>query len=370
MTRRSIIPSRDLLSTDQNVNLNSGGLLGDLLASLGITPSSSGVDVDIATLVNRLLSSLAVPIPTSGETLSANLEATLDICVGTGVSQTLLDTITKVVNSLLSSLLGVTANLEVNSSSPVDPNTASLDLQLCGSSGDSLEAILTSILKEVADLFNGALTEVKIVTSCSAGGPVCTPATSTLSNLPPSPSSISVPVPSSSISPSPSSTFNGTNPSGLVDSLLMEVQGILANLGLGSANPTLDAVADPTIVVSVALSDTLSSVDGLVDTILALTRQVLDTLMPIEINLTVQANPDSTSPPVPSGLSEGDSVVIDLDLSAILNDILSEALDIVDQVSSGVVGVLADLLKVDVVANVNGGTGCGCSQTRRASGKT
>lgn len=378
MTRRSITSprdraaarshSRDVLVVKENVNLSSRGLIGDLLASLGIT---SGIDIDVGTLVDQVLNSLNIHVPISGGNQFTNLEATLNICAGSGASETLLDAINEIVDSLLSSLLGTTVNLEVDSSSssPTNPNTVSLDLQLCGSSDDSLEGILTSVLMEVENLLNGLLTDLNIVTNCNVGGSGC-PATPTMSSskLPlPSPST-SVTVSNPSVSPSPSSTLNGISISlgGLVDSLLGLVPGILADLGL-TVNYTLDTAADPTVGVSLGLNDTLSSVDGLADTVLALLGRTLDTLLGMDI--TIQTNSGPAASPMPSNISQGNGLVVDIDLGSILNGTLSN-LDvdgILNDVSSGVSGVLASLLNLNVATNVNGGSGCGCNQSTRAS---
>jgi hypothetical protein len=377
MTRRSIVSSRNkaapgsrsrgLLAIDGNVSLNSGGPPSDLLASLSTTPDGSGIDIDIDSLVDQVLKSLDI----TGGTQSTNLEVTLDICVGAGVADTLLGTITKLVNSLLFSLLGTTDNLKTNSScsSPVDPNTISLDLHLCGSSGDSLETILPNALNEVVGLLNRALTDLKIVTDCIVDGSGCPP-TPTLSsaNLPlPSPPTW-VADPDPSVSPSPSSTLNGVNLTGLLGSFLGQVQGILARLGLNSANYALNATTDSTVGVFVELSGSLNSVDGLSDTVLALVDDILSELLGIVA--TVPIGPNPTSSPTPSDLSQGDHVVVTIDLGTLLNDTPPNASTIVNDVSLGVSGVLANLLNLNVVANVDGGDGCGCDQSRWASAKT
>jgi hypothetical protein len=170
-----------------NLNLNLDGLLDGLLGG-------SGLDLDA--LVNKLLESLGISVPVSGGNQSSDLEAELHICIGAGISgtQSLLDTITDVVNSLLSSLLGTTVKCMVNSScsSPVNPHTISTDLQVCGLSGLSLESTLDKALKAVANLLNGLLDGVTVVTNCSVGGSGC-PATPTLpSSSNPSPLSFNL----------------------------------------------------------------------------------------------------------------------------------------------------------------------------------
>ena len=379
MTRRRIVSSRKraasdshsraLLAVDDNVNLNSSGLLSDLLSSLGIPSSDSGIGIDINTLVNQILNSLNISVPISGGTQSTNLKATLVTCVGASVSKNLLDPTTKIVNSLLSLLLGTTVNLgiDLSCSSPTDPDTMSLDLQLCGSSGDSLEAILTSALKEVETILNGALLESKIVTSCDVNGSEC-PATPTLSNsnMPPPSPLVPVLIHDPSVSPSSFPTLNGINLGGPVDGLLGQVEKILADLGLNTVNYALDIAVDPIVGVSVGLGDTLSNVDGLVDTISVLVKETLDTLLGID--LTVQTNPFPS--PAPSGFIQANGIVVDVDLSAPLNGTLSKTRSIVDGVLLGVSEVLVILLNFDVIVNVDGGSGCGCNGSRSASAKS
>lgn len=362
MTRRSVISprnaaasgshSRDLLTTDSSINLDSDGLVSNLLASLGITPSGSGIDADLYTFDNQILSSLDIDVPISGAT--TDLKATLNICVGAGVPDNFIGATTKVINSFLSLLLETTLNLEVDlsCSSPADPNTIAFDLQICGSSSDSLGAILSGALKKVADLLNGVLTDVEIATDCIVGGSGC-PATPTLSssNMPPP-------------SPSPSSTLDAINLSGL----LGQIEGILADLRLGPANYTLGNVTDITVGLFVVLSDTLNSVDRLVDAIPPLVDEILEELM--GTGITVKTSPDPTPTPTPSTLSSGDDLVVYIDLGTIPNGLLFNTGDLVDAILSGVSEVLARLLNLNVVTNVDGGSGCGCSGSRRASAKS
>lgn len=347
-----------------NVDLNLGGLLDGLLGG-------SGLDLDA--LVNKLLKSLGISAPVSGGHQSSGLEAELYICIGADISgtQSLLDTIADVVNSLLSSLLGATVECKLKSScSPsVDPHVTSIDLQVCGLSGPSLESTLDKALKAVASLLNGLLDGVDIVTNCSVGGSGC-PATPTL----PSPShplsspSTSVDVSYPNASPSPSTGIDSsTLLNGASNHLLAQIRGVLDDLGLSLGNYTLDTGADLVVGVSVGLNNTLSSIDGLVSTVIALVDETLDSLLTTDV--TVQADSDQSSSSAPSHPSQGDGIVVDIDLSVVLDATLSDTVKLVDGVLSAVSGVLATLLKVDVVVNVDGGHSCGCSGSKKASAK-
>jgi len=357
---RSPTPSAVDLVT--NVNLNLDGSLDGLL---------SGSELDLDVLVNQLLQSLGISVPNSGGNQSGDLEAELRICTGASISgtQSLLDTITGVVNSLLSSLLGTTVQCKVKSScSPsVDPHTMSIDLQVCGLSGLSLESTLDKALKAVANLLNGLLDDVNVVTTCSVGGSGC-PATPTLSSpsypLPSSSSLTSVDVPHPNVSPSPPA---GIDSSGLLNGLLAQVNGVLVDLGLSLGNYTLDTGAGLVAGVSVVLSDTLGSIDGSVPTVIALVDETLDLLLACDI--TVQTDPDQSSSSAPSHPSQGGGMVVNIDLGAVLDATLSNTAELVDEVLSAVSGVLAALLNADVVVNVDGGHGCGCGGSKKASAK-
>jgi len=394
MTRRSLTSSRKtggLLNLDANVGLNLGGsdpssgssglnlggLLSGLLSSLGTTSggnqsSGSGTDIDIGVLVNGLLNSLDISVPISGGNQSSGLDAVLYVYIGTGIpgTQNLLNTITDLVNSLLSSLLGTTLNCKVDSSgsASVDPNTISIDLQVCGLSGNSLGSTLDRILEEVTRLLNDPLDDVEIVINSSVGGPGC-PATPTLSaSSQPLPSpSTPVGIPNPSVSPSSSSTPSGINLS-LLPSTLGQVGGILGDLGLSLGGYDLDPGADLVVGVLVGLGNALSSVDGLVATVTALVDETLDCLLATNVT-TVQANSNPTPSPTLSNLGPGDGIVVNIDLGVVLNATLSDTGNLVDGVLSAVSGLLANLLDLDVSVNVDGGPDCGCSGSRKASAK-
>jgi hypothetical protein len=344
------------------------------------TPSShSGglLNLDALNLDGLLNGVLGSPGTTSGGSQSGNqssgLEVDLNICIGTGFSETqsLLDTITDTVNSLLSSLLGTTLECKVKSScsAPVDPNTISIGLQICGLSSESLNSTLDQTLKAVTDLLNSLLGRVTVVTESSVGGPGCpaTP-TSSISSQPHPSSSTSVGPTYLNVHPSPSSTPHSVvDWSGLLNGLLSQVGGILSDLGLGSGDYTIGTGTDLIVGVSVGLCDTLSSTDGLVDTVIALVDETLRSLL--GTNLTTQPNPNPSSPPTSSHTGQGDGIVVDIDLSTVLNATLSDTGDLVADVLSGLPSVLADLLDLDVVVNVDGGHDCGCSGSRRATAK-
>lgn len=358
-------------------SLDLGGLLNGLLSSPGTTSGGgSGTDLDIDELVDELLNSLGINRPVSGGNQSSGLEATLDICIGADLSgtQNLLDTVTDIVNSLLSSLLGTAVKCEVGSSCPalVDPNTISVDLQLCGLSDGSLGSTLDKTLKAVDDSLNGSLGGVTIITKCNAGGSECpaTPTSSNSNHSRPSPSNSHVPpeIPQPSIYPSHSSTpHSDTDLSGLVNSTSGQIGGILDYLGLSLGDYNLDTDADLVVGVFVGLSDTLSSTDGLVDTVTALVDEILDSLLGTDV--ITQPNPNPASSPTPPYPDQGDGIVVDVDLSAVLNATLSDTGDLVDGVLSAVSGALAYLLNLDVVVNADGGHDCGCSGSRKASAK-
>ena len=357
MARRSIASSHNAGSPSSH----SGGLL----------------DLDALNLDGLLNGVLGSPGTTSGGNQSGNqssgLEVVLDICIGADFSETqnLLDTITDTVNSLLSSLLGTTLECKVKSSSsaPVDPDTISIDLQTCGLSSESLNSTLDQTLKAVTDLLNSLLGSVTVVTESSVGGPGCpaTP-TSSISSQPHPSSSTSVGSTHSSVHPSPSPTPHSVvDWSGLLNGLLSQVGGILSDLGLSSGDYNIDTGTDPVVGVSVGLCDTLSNTDGLVDTVIALVDETLRSLLGTD--LTTQLNPNPTSPPTSSHTGQGDGIVVDIDLSAVLNATLSNTGDLVADVLSGLPRVLADLLNLDVVVNVDGGHDCGCSGSRSATAK-
>ena len=371
MTRRKITPSHRGRSSHgpnsggvnlaTNVNLNLGGLLDGLLGG-------SGLNLDV--LINGLLKSLGIVAPVSGSQ-SSGLEAELRICIGADISgtQSLLGTITDVVNSLLSSLLGTTVKCKVEPSCSlsVNPHTISIDLQVCGLSGLSIESTLDKTLKVVANLLNGLLDGVNLVTNCSVGGSGCpaTPALPSPSHPLPSPST-EVDGPHPSVSPSPPA---GIDHSGLLNGasneLLVQVRGVLNDLGLSSGDYTLDTGADPIVGVSVGLNDTLGSIDGLVAVVITLVDETLDLLL--ATNVTVQTDLDQSSSSAPSHLSQGDGIVVDIDLGVVLDVTLSNTVELVDGVLSAVSGVLATLLDTDVAVNVDGGHNCDCSGSKRAS---
>jgi hypothetical protein len=167
-----------------------------------------------------------------------------------------------------------------------------------------------------------------------------------------------------SVHPSPSSTPH----SGIdLNNLLGQIGGILGDLGLSSDDYHLDAGADLIAGVSVELGDILSSTDGLVDTVVSLVDGILDSLL--GTNVTTQLDPNPTSPPTSSHSGQGDGIVVDIDLGAVLNATLSDTGDLVDGVLSAVSRVLADLLVLDVAVNIDGGHDCGCSGSRKANAK-
>jgi hypothetical protein len=152
---------------------------------------------------------------------------------------------------------------------------------------------------------------------------------------------------------------------GLTLNLLVQVKVVLGDLGLSLGNYTLDTGADPIVGVYVGLSDTLSSVDGLVATVIALVDETLDLLL--ATNVTVQSALDQSSSSAPSHPSQGGGIVVDIDLGVMLDGTLSDTTGLVDGVLSAVSGVLATLLNVDVVVHVDGGHSCGCSGSKSAS---
>jgi len=367
MARRSIVsfhsggsrgPTPSAVDPATNVNLNLDGLLDGLLGG-------SGLNLDV--LVNQLLQPLGTSVPIPGVNQSGNLEADLRICTGASISgtQSLLNTTTGIVNSLLSSLLGTTVECRVESSCPlpVDPHTVSIDLQVCGLSGLSLESTLDEAMGAVSNLLNGLLDDARVVTTCRVGGPGC-PTTPALSSpslpLPSSPTPVDVPPPN--VSPSPPA---GIDYSGLLNGLLPQVNGILGDLGLSSGHYTLDTATNLVAGVSVVLNDTLGSIDGLVPTVIALVDETLDSLLASDI--TVQTDPDQPSSSALCQLSQGGGMVVDIDLGAVLDAVSSNTTELVDGVLSAVSGVLATLLDADVMVNVDGGHGCGCGGSRNAS---
>ncbi|KAF9652707.1 hypothetical protein BDM02DRAFT_3183394 [Thelephora ganbajun] len=368
MTRRSITSSRNggspsphsggLLNIDTNVNFNLGGLLSELLGSRETTPGGSGNDLNIDVLVNALLNSLGISVPIYGGNQSSGLEADLSICVGAGISgtQSLLDTITNVVNSLLSSLLGTTFTCKVDSSCsvPADPNTISIGLQVCGLSSDSLESTLDKTLKAATNLLNGLLDGVKIATDSNIGGPGC-PATPTFS-------SSGLPLPSPSTLPHPS-----VLPLSSSIGLLGQVEGILGDLGLASGDYNLNTDTDLIVVVSVGPNDTLITLDGLVAKVITLVDEVLDVLL--DTDITVQINSNPTTSPTPPNPGQENGIVVGIDLGVVLNATLSDTGALVDGVLLAESEVLAKLLNLDVVVNVDGGHSCQCSGSRKASAK-
>jgi len=330
---------------------NHDGLLGSLLGSLWTTSGGSAMDVDA--LVTELLNSLNISVPIPGGNQSSGLEVNLDVCFGADVSgtQDLLDTITNVVNSLFSSLLGTTLSCKVESSCPttVDPDTTTIDIQACGLSDDSLVSTLNKTLKTVTDSLNLRLDGANIFINSNVLLPPCPAATT----------------PSNSSQPLPSPP--GVDLNGLLDDLLGQVEGILGSLGLGSGDYSLDTDTNLVAGVSVGLSDTLASIDGLVDAVIALVDEILDSLL--GTNITVLPNQNPTPSSAPSNSGQGDGIVIDIDLGVVLDATLSGVGDLVDGVLSAVAGVLAGLPNVDVIVNVDGGPECGCGGSKKASAK-
>lgn len=367
MTRRSVTSSRSGGSHgSQSGGLDLGGLLNGLLGSPGTTSNgnqSGSSEVSIDVLVNEVLNSLGINGPVSSGNLSSSSEAVLRICIGADISgtQSLLDAITDVANSLLSSLLGTTLRSKVESlcSASANPDTVSIDLQVCGLFGGSLESTLNKTLKAAAGLLNNLLDGVNIVTNCSVGGPGC-PAVSILSNSNQSPSSPSTEAP-------PSSSTGIHLDGGLLSGLLGQVEGVLSDLGLSLGSYDLDTDVDLIVGVSVGLSDTLGGTSGLTATVIALIDEILDSLLATD--LTVQTGLDPTSSSSLSNLDQGDIIVVDIDLGAVLDATLSDTGSLVDGVLSAVSGGLATLLDLDIAVNVDGGHDCGCSGSKKASAK-
>jgi len=142
----------------------------------------------------------------------------------------------------------------------------------------------------------------------------------------------------------------------------------LNGLGLGRGDYALSPVADLTVDVSVILGGTLGDgINELVETVLALVDEILDSLLGIDI-----VTKPKTSSPTPTHPGHGDGIVVDIDLSGIvLGATLSDAVDLVNEVLEAVSGVLERLLglDVDIVINVDGGHDCGCSRSRKVSAK-
>lgn len=349
--RRSAISSR---KPSGSFGLNLGGLLDGLLGSSGTTPDILGIDID--TLVNGVLTLLDVKLPISGGDQSSGLEVDLDICIGAGISGTesLLKTITDVVNSLLSSLLGTTLDTHAKSScsSPVDSKTISVDIQVCGLLGDSFASTLDQTLKAVTGLLNNLLGDVNISAKIAVDGTGC-PATPTLpssSHPHPSPST-SVKKPRS-VSPSRSSDpISSIDLGGLLDGLLGQVEGTLGDLGLSLGDYNLDTDVNLTVDVSIGLG----SIGGLLDTVIALVDEILDSLLGADV--TVRLNPNPTPSSASSNHGQGGGIVVDIGLDVVLDALLSDTGKLVDAVLSGVSGVLANLLNLDVTVNIDGGRG-------------
>ncbi|KAF9787828.1 hypothetical protein BJ322DRAFT_1105875 [Thelephora terrestris] len=150
-----------------------------------------------------------------------------------------------------------------------------------------------------------------------------------------------------------------TSPPSLTLSTTGPVERILADLGLGPVNYTLGATTNLTVGVSLALSDTLAGVDGLVSKILALIDETLNLLL----DLAVQVNLEST-PSIQAG-----DMIVGLDMSSLLNGTLSDANDIVNVVLLAVSEVVSEVVGYAVTVNFDGGSSCGCSGSRWASPK-
>jgi len=343
MARRSITSSHNGgsshshsrgLSLGANINLNIGGLVNGLLGS-------TGTEIDTNSLVSGLVNSLGITVPISGVNLSSGLEAEVDICVGTGISntQSLLDTITNVVNSLLSLLLGTTveSNVKLLCSSSANTNTTSIDLQVCGLSDGST---LNETLDPVTDLLNSLLNTTNIVINSSVGGPGCP------TSLLPVPSPTSVEIPNTSVSASLPASIN-------LSALLDQVSGILGSLGLTLGAFPVNTTTDLIVGVSVGLSNTLDSTSELVATVLALVNETLNFLT--AINITVQSGPDPNPLPTSSNPVQGAGIVVDIDLGAVVGAVLSDPVGFVEVVSSAVSNVLTTSLGVSVAVNVDSG---------------
>ena len=347
--KRTVIPSHSRRTSNDGSSPSGGLNLGGLLSGV------LGPGLDLTSLVNNVIKSLGISVPISGGYQSTSLEADLSICIGADLSgtQSLLDTITDVVNSLLSSLLGTTVKCKVNStcSAPVDPLTISIVLQVGGLSDLSLGSTLDKLLGAIAELLNGLLGGVKIETTCIVDDPTnsATPVLSSSTHLLPSPST-SVPVPRPSVSPSSPA---GTDLSGLLnetlDQLLSQVGAILGDLGLSSDGYSINTGAHLAVGVSVGLSDALSSVDGLVTDIITLVDEILDLLLAFDVD--VQLDLSSTSPPV----SQGESIAVDIDLGAVMDATLSDKDGLLEDVSLAVSKVLAFLFNAQVTATTDGG---------------
>ena len=357
--KRTVIPSPIRRSANSGSSSSGGLNLGGLVSGL------LGSEPDLTSLVNNITNSLGISVPITGDPQPSSLEADLSVCFGTDLSgtQSMLDTITSVTNPLLSSLLGTTVNSEVNlsCSTPVDPSTISMVLRVGGLSDLSLGSTLDNVLGAVAEHLNGLLGGVKIETTCSVDGSInsTTPASSSPTYSPP--------FPSNTVDILTSTSPAGTDLSGLLneslDQLLSQVGGILDNLGLSSGNYSLDSSVDPIVWMSVGLSDSLSSVDGLVTNVMALIDEILDSLLASDVN--VQLDPNSTSPLV----SPGEGMVVGIDLGSVMDVTLSDKDDLLDAVPLAVSEVLASLLNIPVTTTADGGLGCGCGGPKKASAK-
>jgi hypothetical protein len=360
MTRKRATPgfdSRDLvLDADVDVDLDLDvGVGAEVDVNLKRSAPPSGSPNLLGINANQVLNTLGITLPISGVTQSTNLVANLNICLGDAISETqsLLDDTTGFIKSLLSLLLefSVDLNVDLTPSTPANPSTISLGLQLCGL-GDSIDLTLSQTLNKVANLLNVDLVGITIAIEYT-GGSGC-PVTTT--PLPP-PSN-----PATNPDLSVTSLTLGLGAS--IDNLLGQVDPILADLGLGSINLGLDTTADLTVDISVGLSNTLSSVDGLVDKVFALVGKTLN--LSLVTDLTLEINPGPTPSPMPSD----PSIIVDIDLSPLVSYVSSDLDGIVHLVLSVVSEVIARLLDVGVVVNVDGGSSCGCSGSRQASPKT
>ena len=317
----------------------SSGLTNGLLAGL-LNGGSNVNDV-----VGGLLKSNGIS-PISGGSKSIDLGVDLNICIGVDIgTEGLLGTVVDVVNSLLSSLLGTTieSNVASSCSASADPETISIDLQICGGSGDLLESTLDKALGVVA---NSLLDGAKVVTKCNVGGSGC-PAT---------------------LSP-PSAAHSGINID--LGGVLALVEGLLSDLGLTSNNYNLNTDGGLIVDVSVGLGLTLDGVDG----VLAAVVDLVDDILGLVLNVDVTTRPNSNPPSSPTPTNS--DIVLEIDLGTLLNvDAEVDLSGLVDTVLEAVSAVVEDLglginldLELGAVINILGGPGCGCDKSRKVSVK-
>ena len=93
------------------------------------------------------------------------------------------------------------------------------------------------------------------------------------------------------------------------------------SLGLGSGDYNLNTDANLVADVSVGLSGTLDSTGGLADTVTVVVKKVLD--LCLGTNITTRLNPNPTPSPTSSQPDQGGGIVVDIDLSTVLDATLS-----------------------------------------------